>query len=303
MVFPWIVLCVILLVTVIVLVIKIFLMRKSMSEICESMGDHLFSDTNKLISVSSNDKYVRQLAKKLNKHLAELRRSQRQYQIGNRELKDAVTNISHDMRTPLTAICGYLDLLNEEHKSEEVARYLTHIGERAEALKTLTEELFRYSVIISTKEELKYENICVNAVLENSVASFYHALTERNITPNITITEKHVMRRLNQAALSRVFGNILNNAVKYSDGDLDISLSDDGKITFSNTAVSLDEVQVGKLFDRFYTVEAARRSTGLGLAIAKTLVEQMNGNISAIYQNSILSIVVSFGENCNENYN
>ena len=104
------------------------------------------------------------------------------------------------------------------------------------------------------------------------------------------------MRRLNQAALSRVFGNILNNAVKYSDGDLDISLSDDGKFIFSNTAISLDEVQVGKLFDRFYTVEAARRSTGLGLAIAKTLVEQMNGKIEANYKNKKISIVVSFSE-------
>lgn len=104
------------------------------------------------------------------------------------------------------------------------------------------------------------------------------------------------MRRLNQAALSRVFENILNNAVKYSDGDLDISLSDDGKIIFSNTAISLDEVQVGKLFDRFYTVEAARRSTGLGLAIAKTLVEQMNGKIEANYKNKKISIVVSFSE-------
>ena len=104
------------------------------------------------------------------------------------------------------------------------------------------------------------------------------------------------MRRLNQAALSRVFGNILDNAVKYSDGDLDISLSDDGKIIFSNTAISLDEVQVGKLFDRFYTVEAARRSTGLGLAIAKTLVEQMNGKIEANYKNKKISIVVSFSE-------
>lgn len=104
------------------------------------------------------------------------------------------------------------------------------------------------------------------------------------------------MRRLNQAALSRVFGNILNNAVKYSDGDLDISLSDDGKFIFSNTAISLDEVQVGKLFDRFYTVEAARRSTGLGLAIAKTLVEQMNGKIEANYKNKKISIFVSFSE-------
>ena len=298
MVLSWI-LCAMLFIAVVALVIKILLMQKSINEICVNLEDHLFNDTNKLICVSSNDKYIRSLATKLNYNLLELRKLKRQYQIGNCELKDAVTNISHDLRTPLTAICGYLELLNDENKSAEVARYLGYIGERAEALKALTEELFRYSVIVSTKEELQYENVCVNSVLENSVASFYYALTERNITPNITITENSVMRRLNQAALSRVFGNILNNAVKYSDGDLDISLSDDGTITFSNTAASLDEVQVGKLFDRFYTVEAARKSTGLGLAIAKTLVEQMNGKIEASYKQKKLYIIISFSEERN----
>lgn len=295
MVLPWI-LCAVLSVVVVVLIVKLSLIQKSINEICENLEDRLFNDTNKLIYVSSNDKHIRSLAIKLNSNLSELRKLKRQYQTGNRELKDAVTNISHDLRTPLTAICGYLELLNDENKSAEVARYLGYIGERAEALKALTEELFRYSVIISTKDELLYENVCINSALENSIASFYYALTERNITPTINITEKHIMRYLNQEALTRVFGNVLNNAVKYSDGDLDISLSDDGKITFSNTAMSLDEVHVGKLFDRFYTVETARKSTGLGLAIAKTLVEQMNGKIEANYKNKKISIVISFSE-------
>ena len=295
MLLPWI-LCGILAIAVFVMAIKIILLRKSINEICTGFQNSLYEDTNVLISVSSGDKAVKRLAKAINLQLSELRKIKRLYDNGDRELKNAVTNISHDLRTPLTAICGYLELLNDENKSAEVARYLGYIGERAEALKALTEELFRYSVIVSTKEELQYENVCVNSVLENSVASFYYALTERNITPNITITENSVMRCLNQAALSRVFGNILNNAVKYSDGDLDISLSDDGTITFSNTAASLDEVQVGKLFDRFYTVEAARKSTGLGLAIAKTLVEQMNGKIEASYKHKKLNIVISFSE-------
>ena len=88
----------------------------------------------------------------------------------------------------------------------------------------------------------------------------------------------------------------MNNAIKYSDGDLDIILSETGEIIFSNTASGLNEVQVGKLFDRFYTVEAARKSTGLGLAIAKTLVEQMNGTISAKYENNRLSICILFSD-------
>ena len=96
--------------------------------------------------------------------------------------------------------------------------------------------------------------------------------------------------------MARVFSNLLNNAIKYSDGDLDITLSEEGEITFSNTASRLNKIQVGKLFDRFYTVEAARKSTGLGLAISRTLTEQMNGTISAKYENSRLCICIYFPE-------
>ena len=91
-----------------------------------------------------------------------------------------------------------------------------------------------------------------------------------------------------------MFSNILNNALKYSDGDLEITLRDDGKIVFSNTASRLNEIAVGKLFDRFFTVEAARNSGGLGLAISKTLVEQMGGSISAKLIDHVLSIQIKF---------
>ena len=99
---------------------------------------------------------------------------------------------------------------------------------------------------------------------------------------------------LDRSALSRVFSNLISNVLKYSDGDLKITLSGKGEIIFSNMASGLDEIQVGRLFDRFYTVEAARKSTGLGLAISKTLIEQMDGTISAKYENSRLSIYIYF---------
>lgn len=88
----------------------------------------------------------------------------------------------------------------------------------------------------------------------------------------------------------------MNNAIKYSDGDLDIVLLENGTVMFTNTASQLNEVQVGKLFDRFYTVEAARNSTGLGLAIARTLVEQMNGTISAKYVEKKLTVSILLPE-------
>lgn len=276
-----------------VLLAKIYFLRKSAQEIAEAFRDRLAADTNTLIDISSRDPYMCRLAASINVQLRQLRSQRHKYLNGDRELKEAVTNISHDLRTPLTAICGYMDLLEKEEKSEAVTRYLSLIANRTEAMKQLTEEFFRYSVILSAAE-MELEAVSINGALEESIAAFYGALTLRGIVPEIRFTETPVLRRLNRGSLSRVFGNILNNALKYSDGDLEIQLRQDGEIIFSNTASKLDDVQVGRLFDRFFTVEAARNSNGLGLAISKTLVEQMGGVITARFQDSRLSIHIQF---------
>jgi signal transduction histidine kinase len=275
---------------IIALLFKIYLMRKSAREINEAFADRLVTDTNTLIDISSHDKYMRLLAVSINEQLQKLREERHRFKQGDAEIKDAVTNISHDLRTPLTAIYGYLDLLEKEEKSDNVNRYIAIISDRIDNLKQLTEELFKYSALISTKEDMKIEKVAVNDVLEESIAAFYATLKGRNITPTISMPDTKVYCNLDRQALSRVFSNLLNNAIKYSDGDLDIVLTSNGEITFSNTATRLDELQVEKLFDRFYTVETARKSTGLGLSIARTLVEQMGGEITAKYESGRLKI-------------
>lgn len=287
----------ILIVIIIALLVKMHILQKSVKEIEIAFADRLVTDTNILIDISSSDKNVRRLANTINGQLRKLRTERRRFQQGDLELKNAVTNISHDLRTPLTAICGYLELLEQEEKSETVNRYIEIMKDRVDILTQLSEELFRYSVIISTKDNITKEQVIINTVLEESIAAFYTVLTERNIVPDIQISEIKVVRMLDRSALSRVFSNLISNAIKYSDGDLKIVLSENGEIAFSNMASGLDEIQVGRLFDRFYTVEAARKSTGLGLAISKTLVEQMKGTISATYENSRLSIHIFFPEN------
>ena len=103
-----------------------------------------------------------------------------------------------------------------------------------------------------------------------------------------------VKRKLNKQALSRILSNVVSNAIKYSDGDFSVILEENGNFHFSNKAGKLDEVQVGHLFERFFTVENGRNATGLGLSIAKTLIEEMNGQIEAEYKNGRLHILVKF---------
>lgn len=294
MIFLLSVIIVVLIFIIAALAVKIYLLQKSADEITDAFSDRLKTDTNTLIDISSRDRYMKQLAKSINVQLKKLRTERRKFLQGDTELKEAVTNISHDLRTPLTAICGYLDLLEKEEKSPEAERYLKIITERTEVLKQLTDELFRYSVITSTFTGDDFEKIELNRLLEESIAAHYALINQNNIIPDISITEKKIICNLNKNALFRIFQNIISNAVKYSDGDLNISLSDDGEIIFSNHAKALDDIQIGRLFDRFYTVETAEKSTGLGLSIAKILTHQMKGTISAEYNRNILSIHIKF---------
>ena len=281
---------------IVMLCIKIYLLKSSAREIAKGFADRLRTDTNTLIDISSRDKDMRFLADSINKQLRILRRERLRYTRGDKELKTAITNISHDLRTPLTAICGYLKMLQKTVASQPQARYLAIMKERTDSMQQLTEELFRYSVILSDDTDPATESVSVNRVLEDTIMGYYPVLSQKGIIPNVQLTEKQITAVLNKEYLSRVFANLLNNAVKYSDGDLDITLSDNGEITFSNTAKELSSIKVEQLFDRFYTVEAAHHSTGLGLSIARTLVERMGGSIDAEYEDNRVNFIIRLNE-------
>lgn len=288
---PILILCIAAIAAAVFLAVKCGLMKKSAREIAEKLDEKLSTDTNTMIDISSGDKDMRALAAALNVELARLRDERRLCRQGDTELKDAVTNISHDIRTPLTAVCGYLDLLGREEMSPTARQYLEQIENRTELMKQLTEELFRYSVVAAAKE-FKLERLCMNDVLEESIATFYGAISQRGITPEITITESRIERITDRSALTRVFGNIITNALKYSRGDLTVEMTDECVITFANSSDNLGKISVERLFDRFYTVETGSNSTGLGLSIAKLLVEQMNGSIFAEIRDDKLIITV-----------
>ena len=286
------IICAALFLTSVVLVIKVHQMHISLEEIRTGISERLDNETNTLISISCGDRYVRRLASDINGQLRRLRNSRHRYESGDQELRDAVTNMSHDIRTPLTAICGYLDLLERAELDDTAKRYVAIIRNRTDVLKHLADELFSYSIVASAKAPEEFEDISINDVLEESFAGYYAALTENGIEPQIQIPKRDIRCLSDKASLTRIFGNVISNAVKYSHGDLRAILTEDGMVTFSNRAPGLDTVMAGRLFDRFYTVETGRDSTGLGLSIAKLLTERLGGKIYSEFNEGVLSIVI-----------
>ena len=289
---PWI-LVALLGVLLLILAGKVYTLRKSARQLREGMAQQLERETNTLLSVSSGDREMRALADALNGQLAQLRAERQRYQHGDLELKEAITNISHDLRTPLTAIVGYLALLEGEEKSEAVERYLSQISNRTQVLHQLSEELFAYA-LLTTPQPLHPQRVDLRGLVEEALLSYCGAMEQRGMEPTIQLPEGRVERNLDPTAAGRVLSNLISNALKYSAGDFAVTMTPDGVITFANSAPDLNPVLVQRLFDRFFTVETARHSTGLGLSIAKLLTQQMEGTLEAKYQEGQLVITLSF---------
>ena len=282
----------ILLLICIILILKIYSIKKSIKEIQKSIENILNTDTNNLILIS--DASVKKLAIFLNKELKEMRKQKLQYEYGNQELKRNITNVSHDLRTPLTAIKGYIELLKEESLTQNGRKYISVINRKTEELTELTEQLFDFAKILDTDMVLTKEKCYLNELLEEVLASYYPIFKEKDIVPEVLICKEKVEKELNKVSMIRVFENIFSNVVKYSNGNFKVELKNDGEIIFSNKATSLDATTVQKIFDRYFSVENAKESTGIGLSIAKQLVELNGGSISADYVKGILVIEVRF---------
>lgn len=301
----WFIISIILFVICMILIIKIYLNNKDIKKIGENLEEILTNDTNNLITVSTSNKQIKKVAGKLNTELKKLRKVKIQYENGSEELKRTITNISHDMRTPLTAISGYIELMENNieaedknsknkiiRKEENKQKYLKIIKRKTNELIELTEQLFKFSTTMDTLWKIDKENCCINEILEEILAEYYSIFKKKNIVPEINICNEMIYKNLNKNSLIRIFENILSNMIKYSDGNFKIKLERSGKIIFSNKAKKLDTTTVQKIFDRYFTVENANNVTGVGLSIAKQLVEINEGNIIAKYMDGNLVIEV-----------
>ena len=274
------------------LILKLCLIKHSIKEIENSFTYILKADTNNMITISSSDKDIKNLTININNNLTDLRKQTLQYKSGNQELKNIITNISHELRTPLTAIKGYINLIQQENLSKKKKQYLKIVEKKSDELTELTKQLFEFSKLMDIDIELKKERCCINEILEETLASYYNIFKEKNIIPKVSICDNKIYKTINRISIIRVFENILSNVLKYSNGDFKVIMNENGTIIFSNKASSLDAPTVEKIFERYFSVENAKESTGIGLSIAKKLIELNNGSIKATYCNEYLIIEI-----------
>ena len=295
-----IILCITLAILLILAVVKIVLLRRGFDELTENIEDQVKGNTQIPVTLTTSDPHAKKAAETLNRELTNLQNERNEYLDGNRKVAQAVTEISHDIRTPLTAINSYLDLMEDETDEELKAQYLERIKSRTLSLSELADELFKYSTstdperytVRASAEETATIDIC--RVLEECMLSFYAAFKDKGIEPEIELPEEPVYVLCDRKSANRIFENIISNAIKYADDSLDVKLDVEGCVIFSNPAPELTPVSAAKLFDRYYTVNEGSQSTGLGFAIAKELIDRSGGTIESSLKDGVLSIIVRF---------
>ena len=277
--------------------LKIRILRRGYDELTENIKDQVSGKTGVPVTLSTSDPKARRCAEVLNRELKVLNEERVRFDGGNQTVKDAVTGISHDLRTPLTAIKSYLEMIEEEPDEELRKEYLARIKNRTDALSDLTEELFKYTTSSDQANRISEdttEEQDIRRILEECLISFYAAFGKKGIEPDITMPETPVIARCRRRDANRIFENIISNALKYSEGNVTVTMTDDATVTFENPAPSLTPLMVSKLFDRYYTVNDAKGSTGLGFSIARELTEQNGGTIEAVMEDEKLRIILKF---------
>lgn len=295
-----IVVCIVLAIALIIAVIKIALLKRGYDELTDNIEDQVRGKTQIPVTLTTADPHARRTAETLNHELAKLQDLRNEYLDGNRKVAQAVTEISHDIRTPLTAINSYLDLMKDEENEALKQEYLERIKSRTLSLSDLADELFKYSTSTDPtrypvqSEEVSSEPIDICRTLEECILSFYAAFKGKGIEPEIELPDEPVYVLCDKKSANRIFENIISNAIKYANDSLCVRLNSDGTAVFSNPAPDLTPVSAAKLFDRYFTVKEGSNSTGLGFSIAKELIVRNGGTIESELIDGVLSIKVHF---------
>jgi signal transduction histidine kinase len=273
--------------------------QRQVKDICRQLAFLMKHDSNMLIHREFGLGGIGMLSDRLN-DLLELRRKEKQYyQEKETLIADTYTNLSHDIRTPLTSLDGYFQLMEACENVEEQRRYLNIIHERIHSLNEMLEELFMFTKLKNESYRLELTSCCINRILKETVFSYYDDWVRREIQPDIQITEEQLYIAGNKQGLSRIIQNVIKNGLDHGEKKIRIVLKreqNQAVLRISNQVIASEQIDIEHVFDRFYKADAARSktSTGLGLSIAREFVRRMNGEIGAKIEENEFIVEMSF---------
>lgn len=273
--------------------------QRQVKDICRQLAFLMKHDSNMFIHREFGLGGIGMLSDRLN-DLLELRRKEKQYyQEKETLIADTYTNLSHDIRTPLTSLDGYFQLMEACENVEEQRRYLNIIHERIHSLNEMLEELFMFTKLKNESYRLELTSCCINRILKETVFSYYDEWVRREIQPDIQITEEQLYIDGNKQGLSRIIQNVIKNGLDHGEKKIRIVLKreqNQAVLRISNQVIASEQIDIEHVFDRFYKADAARSktSTGLGLSIAREFVRRMNGEIGAKIEENEFIVEMSF---------
>lgn len=273
--------------------------QRQIKDICRQLWFLKDHDSNMMISSEIRFGGVGYLADTLNE-IVELRKWERKnYLDKEKSISDIYTNLSHDIRTPLTSLDGYFQLLKESEITEEQQHYILVIQERISSLKDMLEELFTFTKLQNDDYVLELSTCCLNRILKDTLFSYYDIWKENDIEPKFKITEEPLMIEGNPQALGRTIRNIIKNGFEHGEKQFEVYLErkeQTAVLSLKNMVSDPDKIDISQIFERFYKADEARSdsSTGLGLSIAKEFVLRMKGNIRAEMEGNWFCVNIEF---------
>lgn len=293
------VILIILTVGIVGLLWMLFMVMRQIKEICRQLSYIEKEDTNRIVTVQISGFGIGKMVNYMNDILLKERNRRKVYMDKEERIQQVYTNLSHDIRTPLTSMDGYVQLLGQVKDEEKQKKYLRIIRERIESLKEILEELFTFTKLKDPDYELALRELSVNRLLKQTIFSYYDNWQVRGIEPQLDIVEEEIKILGNETALKRTFQNIIKNALLHGKKDIFIGLQKEGQqavLLFENSISGEQQVDTDQIFERFYKGDVSRThaSTGLGLSIAKEFVELMQGEISASVVEGRFEIEIRF---------
>lgn len=268
-------------------------LKLQIRSVSRQLEKRLSDGSRNSISVSLLDGDAVRLAADINRCFAEDENAKHTLEREEKNFRDTIANISHDLRTPLTSIKGYMQLLEATPLSELQQRRADVINRHVDELGDLIEHFFEYSCLLSHDSELTLESFCLTDEVTECLAAAVPQFEDKGIAVKLD-SFKQVNIIADREKTIRIIQNLIRNCIQHSAGDIRVSVEEVGKfarITFSNPVKDPEEINIGRIFDRFYASDkGGRRSTGLGLSIVKILVEQMGGCAFARLDGNIISI-------------